>query len=173
MAPRLTKGGRHERFPVCQIPDLQWDFRAFLIPGRGAPIGYPHGGGLEEGYFRSVSYLFILAAVLAGNRAVQPDGLYPAPLSPIPERFRFPAVRGSGLMIGAVGLLINFGGLKAPSMSPDFGGQLDHAADHSGAGGVPLSEPAGAAGPGTLAVDSPAVCAVLAVAMIVLASPAC
>ena len=31
VAPRLTKGGRHERFPVCQIPDLQWDFRCFLI----------------------------------------------------------------------------------------------------------------------------------------------
>ena len=86
----------------------------FLILAVVLQSGIRTVGGLEEGYFRSVSYLFILAAVLAGI------GLYSLIAY---TRRRYPQFRsdsafllcvGAGLMIGAVGLLINFGGLESP-----------------------------------------------------------
>ena len=92
----------------------------FLILAVVLQSGIRTVGGLEEGYFRSVSYLFILAAVLAGI------GLYSLMAY---TRRRYPQFRsdsvfllcvGAGLMIGAVGLLINLAAWKAPSMSPDF-----------------------------------------------------
>lgn len=77
-------------------------------------------GGLEEGYFRAVSYLFILAAVLAGT------GLYSLAAY---TRRRYPQHRadslfllgvGMGAMIGAMGLFVNYGGLESPFDATGF-----------------------------------------------------